>query len=189
MKTLAATLFALALPLTFATSALAEIPATVGVLQLDVGFRYGMGFEDEGPNPFGMGLGVGLGYTLQSSVYVGGVFDYFFGETVTEDDLGVELETSANLWQAMGEVGYDLGLSESWVLRGKGGLGYASLSAETCPEDVPCEDNSRGGLAFAPGVGLMYLGESFSFGVEGRYDVVFTEDTPTALILAVGIGF
>ena len=163
-------------------------PATAGVLQIGAGFRYGIDFEEGDLNPFGAGLGIDVGLTLPSAVYFGGVFDYFFGGSLEE----AGLELTANIWQFMAEGGYDLALSERWVFRGKGGLGYAGLVQETCIDQgmgAQCEDTSDGGFALAPGVALMYLGESFSFGLNTRYDIIFLDESVQGLIFSVGIGF
>lgn len=163
-------------------------PATVRVLQIGAGFRYGIDFEEGDMNPFGPGLGLDAGYTLPSAIYFGGVFDYFFGDT--EEGPGYEVD--ANVWQVMAEGGYDFALSDSWVLRGKGGVGYGALKSESCVSGVAgntCSDDSDGGLAVAPGLSLMYLGPSFSFSADGRYDMVFADETLNGFIFSFGIGF
>lgn len=175
---------ALALGSIETASAEAIAPATVGVLQLEGGFRYGFDLEEGSLNPFGPGLGIGVGYTLPSAIYLGGVFDYFFGGSAS----GGGREVTANIWQIMAEGGYDLALSDSWVLRGKGGFGYAGINSEVCTGDV-CSSDAEGRLAFAPGAAVMYLGESFSFSLDARYDMVFADETLDAIILSVGFGF
>ena len=61
-------------------------PATTNVLQLGVGFRYGLDLTPSDTlNPWGLGLGLDAGYTLPNAVFLGGSFEYFFGEEIGDD--------------------------------------------------------------------------------------------------------
>jgi hypothetical protein len=153
----------------FATEhARADPPATAGVIQPGVGMRYGYQFESN-RNRWGLGLGLDLGYTLESAVYVAAGFDYFFG---TDDD---------RIWLFLAQVGYDFGFGEKpwFVIRPKVGVGPAGLLG------------SDEGTSFAtsPGVTLMLLTEGFLLSLDTRADIVFADDTPTALVFALGVGF
>lgn len=171
--------------------ALADPPATAGVLQLEAGFRYGIDLGDTEVGPWGPGVGIGVGYTLDSGIYFGGLVEYFFGQRGTE---GVA-EVKENLIQLVGEGGYDLGLSEHWVARGKGFVGGARLAREACSSVMipggaeSCTDASSFELGLGPGAALMYLGKSFSFSVDARYELVMSDPAESAVILAAGIGF
>jgi hypothetical protein len=170
--------------------AMADPPATANVLQIGLGFRYGFEMEDGDFNPWGAGLGVSAGYTLPMAVYVGGNFDYFFGETV--EVAGGEL--SGNIWQLMAEGGYDLGVGDTFVIRPKLGLGFASVSTEGCFDfglgaGEQCTDDSSMEFAMAPGATFIYLGSKFSLSADLRYDMIFAEEQANALLLSVGIGF
>lgn len=154
-------------------------PATANVLQIGLGFRYGFEMEDGDFNPWGPGIGLDVGYTLPSAVYLGGAFDYFFGDE--------QEGRSANIWQLMAEGGYDLGAGP-FVLRPKLGVGFASLNDELCVLDA-CSDESSTEFAIAPGATLMYIGEKISLSVDLRYDMIFAEQTLNALIFSAGIGF
>lgn len=160
-------------------------PATAGVLQLGLGFRYGADTDDLNVNPWGMGLGLSAGYTMRNAVYLGGNFEYFFGETVT----GPGSEFSANLWQLSAEGGYDVGLGDSFVIRPKLGVGMASIMAEACVAGV-CADDSESDFLLAPGATFILLTRSFSLSLDLRYAMVFAEpETANALIFSAGIGF
>ena len=137
--------------------ALAE-PATANMLQIGLGFRYGFEMEEGDFNPWGPGIGVDAGYTLPSAVYIGGAFDYFFGE---ETDL-----VQGNIWQLMAEGGYDLGAGD-FVLRPLLGAGIASVNLEACFLDV-CEDAGSTEFAIAPGATFMYIGSNVSLSVDLR---------------------
>jgi opacity protein-like surface antigen len=170
-------------------TALAEPPATANVLQIGAGFRYGFEMEEGDLNPWGPGLGLAVGYTLPNAVYLGGNFDYFFGDSIEAP--GTEL--SVNLWQLMAEGGYDLGLVNGFVLRPKLGVGLASVHSEICTTigtSESCESDSQSDFAIAPGVSFLYLGPVISLSVDLRYDMIFAdEETGNALILSAGIGF
>jgi opacity protein-like surface antigen len=161
-------------------------PATSNVLQFGAGFRYGLELEEGDFNPWGPGLGLQVGYTLPAAaIYVGGNFDYFFGDTL--DVGGVEL--SGNIWQLMAEAGYDVGLGEVVVLRPKIGVGFASLNAETCIDPGGCTDDSSTDFALAPGATFILLTEKFSLSLDVRYDMIFADETLNALIFSAGVGF
>jgi hypothetical protein len=168
--------------LTFLASmpALAE-PVTAGSIQLGLGFRYGAEMNEGDFNPWGAGIGFNAGITLPNAVYVGGVAEYFFGEEVD----GV----SSNIWQLMGEGGYDLGLGPTFVLRPKLGLGFANTSAEICVEGFGCEDDSSTDFALAPGATFMIFLPALSLSADVRYEFVFAEETAKALIFSAGVGF
>jgi hypothetical protein len=164
----------------------ANEPATANSLQLGVGFRYGHSLEDSELNPWGTGLGADVGYTLPSALYVGGVFDYFFGGELEAPDGSL----SGNIWQLMAEGGYDLGLGRNVVLRPKVGAGLASYQGEFCVDMFGCEDTSETNFALAPGATVMLITSGFSLSLDTRYDMIFAEgETLNALIFSLGLGF
>ena len=123
---------------------------------------------------------------MPPAIYVGGVFEYFFGDT-RQLPGG---EVSGNIWQFMGEGGYDIGLGDVVVVRPKAGLGLASLNGEGCIDGAGCTDNSETNLAFAPGTTFILLTQSLSLSLDLRYEMVFADaDTLNALIVSAGIGF
>ncbi len=184
-----------------ATPAFANEPATAGALQWGIGFRYGFELEDGDFNPWGTGLGAELGYTLPNAVYVGGNFDYFFGE---EEELG-DASYQSNIWQLMAEGGYDIGVAPVFVIRPKLGVGFATINSESCAGTLGCRDDSSTNFALAPGAKFMFLTENFGLSADLRYDIIFAEEPPectgtggcveggtetaNALILSIGIGF
>jgi hypothetical protein len=169
---------------TAAGSALADA-ATQGAFQFGAGFRYGVEQNEGDVNPWGTGLGLDLGYTMENSVYLGGNFEYFFGETV---DIGGS-EVSNNVWQLSAEGGYDIGLGESIVLRPKLGLGMASLMVDGCAVGI-CEDSSEQDFMLAPGATFILLTRSFSLSLDARYAMIVAEpELAKALIFSLGIGF
>ena len=171
--------------LLFTVPAWADPPATANSIHLSGGFVYGLEMESGDFNPWGPGLGLSVGYTLPNALYAGVNFDYFFGDS--ESAPGIEL--SANIWQLMAELGYDLGVGQEGVLRPKAGIGMASINAELCLLDA-CASDSETYFAIAPGLAALYVGQSFSVGLDLRFDVIFADDeTAKALIFSIGIGF
>jgi hypothetical protein len=159
-------------------------PATANSIQIGAGFRYGFELEPGELNPWGTGLGLDAGITLPNAVYVGGNFEYFFGETLEVADI----ETSGNLWQLTGEGGYDIGLGPIFVLRPKVGVGVAGVNAETCDGDL-CVDDSSTNFVLAPGATFIFMPPGFSLSADIRYDMIFAERTLNGVILSIGIGF
>jgi hypothetical protein len=174
--------------LSFALPASANQPVTANAFQLGLGFRYGVELGEDDFNPFGTGLGVDVGYTLPNALYLGGTFDYFFGQTEESEFL----DRTGNVWQVMAEGGYDLGFGEGpyFVVRPKVGLGVASYNEERCVTPGGCEDSSESAFALAPGATFLFATKSFSLSLDLRYDVIFADDDPPdALIFSVGVGF
>lgn len=169
---------------TMAGSALADA-ATQGAFQLGAGFRYGVEQNEGDVNPWASGLGLSLGYTMENSVYLGGNFEYFFGETVSV----ATAEVQHNVWQLSAEGGYDVGLGDSIVLRPKLGLGMASLMVDSCVGNV-CQEESDAEFMVAPGATFLLLTRSFSLSLDARYAMIVAEpELAKALIFSLGIGF
>lgn len=192
MKKLSITALSL-LTLTFASSAFAETPFTAEKPSVGAALKYGIytgDTEQVDLNPYGVGLGVNGGYTLDMGLFVGGQFDYFFGESSDELLLGAPTEFSANVYQLMGVIGYDLGLTPELVLRPQLGVGLAFLAAEACFGDT-CESESESKFAIAPGVKALYdVGPVYLSG-EVSFNKVFTSDDDgdaDAVVLGVGAG-
>jgi hypothetical protein len=144
---------------------------------------YGAYTGDSDINPYGLGVGVRAGVTLPASLYLGGSLDFFFGETVEV----ANTEFSNAIFQAMGNIGYDLSLGPL-MLRPFLGLGLASASSEACVGNVCSESESESEFAVAPGaeayVGLGLL----SLTGEVRYNKIFSDPSRDALVLGVGLG-
>jgi hypothetical protein len=184
-----------------AGSALADPAFTSGTPQVGGGLQYGifMG-DDQGdpPNPYNLGLNVRGGYTLDMGLYVGAGIDYFFGQEKDQDLPFVGTVTaSINIWQLGAEVGYDLGLSPSMVLRPKLGLGYATATGKVSGGGASSSSDETG-LAITPGVQALFDMGGWFLDAEGRYNILSistdngtggTTDTDLAgLLLGVGAG-
>jgi hypothetical protein len=132
-------------------------------------------------NPYGVGLGLRLGVTLPASLYLGGSFDYFFGDSGTV----ANSDASVSILQVMGRVGYDLGLGPI-TLRPQLGLGYAESSNELGDVELSNSD-----VVFAPGVEFTLGLGLLTVGAEASYNKVFAGDDvdADAVVLGVGVGF
>jgi hypothetical protein len=163
-------------------------PATSRVLQIGVGGEYGAKLAGPHLNPWGFGLGVHLGYTLPMGLYFGVPFDYFFG---TEDTYG-GARIEGKLWRVGMEGGYDLALADTLVLRVKGGVGFASLTRTACigsPAAPVCESRTESKPVLGPGLTFLYLGPSFSFTLDARYELLPVDPLAHGLIFSIGFGF
>ncbi len=159
-------------------------PATANSIQLGLGFRYGVETDQSDFNLWGIGLGLNGGYTLPNAVYLGGNLEYFFGDKAGDDTNGA----SGNIWQITAEGGYDLGLGPIFVLRPKLGAGIANLHEKICTAgDCPSSTESK--FALAPGATFILMPSGFRLSADVRYEFVFADSTPRALIFTVGIGF
>jgi hypothetical protein len=143
-----------------------------------------------GGNDLNFGLGGDLGYTLpETPVYLGVLADYWFGDHEEQSALGMTVSAEASGYDVLGVVGYDLGLTDTIVLRPFGGAGVFHAEGEACTElpGEPAEcievSDSEAAGVFGGRV-LFLLGDTLHLGAEAR--VLFAEET--AGILAGNIG-
>lgn len=155
-------------------------PWTKEKVQLEGHFGGGAYFGDGVVNPYKFGLGLRGGYTLGLPIYVGGLFDGFFGET--------EALVSGRSFIFQAEGGYDLGLTDWLVLRPKIGLGLTRFKYEICGVNVTeaCVDDKKAKFAFQIGVEApMKLGPVL-VAPDIRFNIV---GDATAMIIGAGAGY
>ena len=162
-------------------------PHTANSIQLGLGFRYGVKLSDGDLNPWGTGLGLDVGDTLPNAIYLGGNFEYFFGDST--EVLGFKVK--ANILQFSVEGGYDIGLGQSFVIRPKVGVGLAHFesSVEGCPAGATCTGSSETKAALAPGVTFLLFTQKVSVSLDVRYDAVLSDPSLKGLIFSAGVGF
>src|SRR5262245_37391242 len=97
--------------------------------QMNGGARYGS-------DNLSLGFGARGGYTLPNGVYLGGLFDYFIGESQSATLGGTTISVSAHLWDIGAEGGFDFALTEQLMIRPFLGLGIAKASGEICMDAV-----------------------------------------------------
>ena len=151
------------------------------------GLRYGLEMNDGDGNPWGLGFGARGGYTLDMGLYLGGAFEYYLGESESQQTLLGEMSVSVNIWQLMFEVGYDVGVGDSFVIRPKAGLGLASANAEVCVLGA-CSSDSEMHALIAPGADFLFVGDGFWVGPEVRFDMVLSDPMAKALVMGVSGG-
>lgn len=159
-----------------------EPPTTQSTVQIAGGPRFGT-------NDRGFGVGLRGGYTMPSSIYLGGVFDYFFGSTDEKVVPGAgSLETKARFWSLGAEIGYDLGIAPSIVIRPIAGIGFARGSTESCttfPDETKvCTSGSDNNPFFELGGSFNWFNGRFMLGGDAR----FLQANSGALILGGHIG-
>jgi hypothetical protein len=134
-------------------------------------------------DPWRAGFGVNGGYTLRNALYLGGNFEYFFGQSYGDDGAG----DSAKIWQLTAEAGYDVALAPYAVLRPKLGAGVATLQYELCIE-LDCERESESDFTMLPGAALIFMAPGFRISADIRYQLIFAQDAPHAVIFSIGVG-
>jgi hypothetical protein len=165
----------------------------VGFFSLGAAFNYGIWTGDGDVNPFGPAIGVRGGVTLAPGLYLGADFDYFFGESRSAGVSGAASTSSrVNVYDVLGEVGYDFWLHRNGVLRPKIGLGVGVGKGSLCGEVVNiggCSTSSRSGFAIAPGAEYMHYFSNVFLSFEARYETISLDGPdPSAVILGVGLG-
>lgn len=153
-------------------------PATPLSAGLSLG--YGISLED-GPNIWGFGFGVRGGYNIDA-VYLGMRFLYFVGEE------------PASIWELGIEGGYDVPVTEGFVIRPQLGLGLANIAigvpeAFATPGSVGDFSESSTEFFLAGGVsGLYDVTDSMFIGAEARFQIVFAELSAKAITLMATAG-
>jgi hypothetical protein len=125
-----------------------------------------------GSDNLNFGLGLKAGYTLPMDLYVGGMFDYFFGEHDESTINGVHYESSFSFWMLSPEVGYDFGITPAFMMRPFGGIGLAAADVESCgqgPGVNYCVDGSDSDVVLTLGGLASYSIGSVFFGGELRF--------------------
>jgi hypothetical protein len=161
----------------------------VGFFSLGAAFNYGIWTGDGDTNPFGPAVGIRGGVTLDPGLYLGADFDYFFGESRNFAGLG---SARVNIYDVMGEIGYDFWLHRAGVLRPKIGLGVGVGKGTGCVgggDFSVCRGDSQSGFAISAGAEyLHYFGAGF-LSLEARYENVSLDGPdPSAVILGIGLG-
>jgi hypothetical protein len=184
---------ALLLVLSLAASSARAAPAfTVdhGTLSGHVGFGSILDDDDYADlNPYGFGLGARGGYTIRPGVYIGGLFDFFVGDSEDTSVGGIaNAEVSANLWLFQLEGGYDFGVTRSIVIRPKLGLGVTTVNFEACGNALGvggCSDDSDGEFAFGLGAEALFDLDPVYIAPEMRFNL---GNDISAVIFMVGVG-
>lgn len=98
-------------------------------VQLQAGPRYGT-------NDLNLGFGGRTGFLLQNHVWLGGTFDYFLG---IDESLTPTVTGKFRTWNAGGEVGYELAVTDGLWLRPYLGFGLARAVETICGPGVTGE--------------------------------------------------
>jgi hypothetical protein len=144
-----------------------------------------------GSDDVNLGLGARGGYTIRESVYIGGLFDYWFGE---EEEYGIgpaRGSASVSAWDLMAVGGYDFGISPVVVIRPFGGIGLMSYHVEVCGRFTglgeECTDDTETEAAGTFGAeALVDLG---GWNVGGEFRVLFSDDTHAIIGANIGAEF
>lgn len=149
-------------------------------LLLGYGFTFA---ESNSANIYGLGFGVRGGYDVAGVLYVGGIFNYWVGETfdVTSSDPGNEGEPeqwSVNQMQLGLEAAYDIALIEEFSLRPMFGVGLGFTAT-----DMGITRTSTNAY-LSPGVTGMYnIAHDIFVSLDVCMPILFANDTTLGLTL------
>ncbi|MDX2051649.1 MAG: hypothetical protein SFV15_04600 [Polyangiaceae bacterium] len=174
-----------------AESAPEPTPFTLNQPAAEAHVAYGAYTGDGFANPYGFGLGLRAGVTLPQSIYLGGIFEYYFGGSDERSNGFFEsIRSSANFVLLQAEPGYDFAFSEDLVLRPQLNLGFAYAQREDCIADV-CDEQSDANLAMAPAGTLLFRQDSYVLYFGVRYSAVATASDRSSgggFLLTAGVG-
>ena len=149
--------------------------------QMNGGARYGS-------DNLNLGFGARGGYTLPNGVYIGGLFDYFIGESQSETLGGTTVSASAHLWDIGAEGGFDFALTDKLMVRPFLGIGLATATGDICMDQVGgpmCVHASNDDSFIEIGGLLNYLSGSLMFGGDAR----ILAASGTSLVIGGHIGW
>jgi hypothetical protein len=126
-----------------------------------------------GSDDLEFGIGVRGGYTLRQGIYIGGLFDYWFGDDDDSEVAGIaRFERDINVWNLMGVVGYDAGITQSITIRPYGGFGIVHVDFEECGGALgfnPCVENDETDPGMVLGGEMLFeIGTNLHVGPELR---------------------
>jgi hypothetical protein len=155
--------------------------------------EYGAWTGDGSTNLYSWGVGVRGGVTFYSGLYIGADFDWFSGDHQSRSLGGASASSRLNVYDVMGEIGYDFWLHRHGVLRPKIGLGVGVEKASACAGVAGvgggCDERSQSGFAIAPGVQYLHFFYPLYLSLEARYQTVSVDGPdPSAFIFGAGLG-
>lgn len=104
-----------------------EAPMSQSKVQLLGGIRFAS-------DDLNVGVGFKGGYTLPMNVYIGGSFDYFFGEHEEWMYNDFRYEWDYSVWALTVEGGYDFAIVPTVMIRPFAGLTFAHAEWDYCDE-------------------------------------------------------
>jgi hypothetical protein len=170
-----------------------------GLFSLGAAFNYGIwtGSDqfkrlDGDVNPFGPGLGITAGVSMRPGLYLGADFNYFWGGSRTTAGVNAGASVHANIYDVLGEIGYDLWVGRAGILRPKVGLGIGIARGTFCGSTGftgACATDSKSGFTFAPGVEYEHFFGPGFLSLEAKWqDVMLSGPDASAVVLGIGIG-
>ena len=158
-------------------------------MQLQAGPRYGT-------HDLNLGFGGRAGFLLWNDVWLGASFDYFLG---VNESRGPTFTDRFRMWNAGGEIGYDVGLADGLWLRPYLGFGLARVDETVCGPGVtgemcvsPASSNrpvcTLGGLLMYT-VGIVTVsGDARLRSVVGSWDVADSAAWSSAWVFGAEVG-
>jgi hypothetical protein len=170
-----------------------------GLFSVGAAFNYGIwtGSDvfkqiDGNMNPFGPAIGITGGVTLKPGVYLGADFNYFWGGSRSVSSPSGSLGAAVNIYDVLGEIGYDLWVHRDGVLRPKIGLGVGVARGTFCGSigfSSVCGTDSRTGFTIAPGAEYVHFFGPGYLSLEVKWeDVMLSGPDPSAVVLGIGLG-
>jgi len=163
--------------------------ATSDKVSLAVALGYGFVVTDDGDldgdaNPYALGFGLRGGYTLDAGIYLGLLSQIYGGEKVGNDTV------NGRIYQMnfAGELGYDLALGDTAVLRPSVAIGSTVSMGEVCVLGRCTSDHTDPYLLVAPAVTLVISLGKLYLGGELRYFYLPDNDFPDGLLFGGQVG-
>jgi hypothetical protein len=141
---------------------------------VNIGIGFGYGFKQS----YDFGLNVRAGISSESRIYIGGIFNYNFGRSLTQTFDSTSLSLEKFSYSVAGELGYDALIEKKAILRPSVAVGFITFRDVTDIRGKIVINNNEtiSRLLISPGMFVQFpLSHDIFWGAELRYTIVTGE--------------
>ena len=141
----------------------------------------------QGANQYGLGIGLQGGYTLDSGIFLGIQGEYYLGSTVDVQTGVANVGTNVNALALGAEVGYDIWMAGSLMLRLSAQIG--AIGTMTANDPALSGGRNYWTMYIGPGATLVLpFSDLFYVGLDGRFPIVFDSGSGNGSLIFTLVG-
>lgn len=141
---------------------------------VNIGLGFGYGFKES----YDFGLNVRAGISSESRWYIGGVFNYNFGRSLSQTFDSTSLSLEKFSYSIAGELGYDVLIEKKAILRPSVEVGFITFRSISDIRGLinKKSDETISRILISPGMFVQFpLSHDIFWGAELRYSVITGE--------------
>lgn len=159
--------------------------------RLQLGLLVGYGLETskpfQGANQYGLGFGIQGGYTLDMGIFLGIQGVYYLGSAVDQKTAQANVGDTVHALSLGAEVGYDIWMAGTVMLRISAQLGGINTMAPSDPAIT--SGRNYWTVYIGPGATFMYpFADLFYIGLDGRLPIVFDSGSGNSSLIFTAVG-